>query len=53
MIVNKDLELAREKQRRMVAEANLEKVTAKLEYVAMMTDIDIDEEEADNAQQDV
>ena len=52
MIVNKDLELAKEKQRRLVAEAKLERVTAQLEYVAMMTDVEIEEDEED-AQQDV
>lgn len=50
MIVNKDLELAKEKQRRMVAEAKVEKTAAQLDYVAMMADIDIptDDEEGYN-----
>lgn len=38
-------ELAWEKQRRMVAEAKLEKVTATLDYVAMMADVEIPTEE--------
>ena len=37
----------------MVAEARLERVTAQLEYVAMMTDVEIEEEEDEHAQQDV
>lgn len=52
MMINTELELAREKQRRMVAEARLEWARAQLEYVAMMTDVEIEEDEND-AQQDV
>lgn len=52
MMINTELELAREKQRRMVAEARLERAQAQLEYVAMMTDVEIEEDESD-AQQDV
>ena len=51
MIVNKELELAREKQRRMIAEAKLEKAQAQLEYVAMMTDVELEDE--DDAEQEV
>lgn len=47
MMVNKELELAREKQRRIVAEANVAALTATLDYVAMMTDVEIPTEEDD------
>lgn len=45
MIMNKELALAREIQRRKVAEARADKLAADLDYVAMMADVDIPSEE--------
>ena len=51
MMINKELELAREKQRRMIAEAKANKLAADLDYVAMMADVDIPTEEDQNGRE--
>ena len=49
--VSNALEAARAKQRAVVAEQENKRLNAILEYVAMMADVDIDDEEGDeNAQ---
>lgn len=47
-IIGHALEAARAQQRAQVAELENKKLTAVLEYVAMMADVDIEEEEDEN-----
>ena len=53
VLINPTLVQARQRQKQEIAAAKTESLLAKLEYVAMMSDIDIDEGEEDNAHQDV
>lgn len=47
-IIGQALETARAQQRAQVAEQENKKLMAVLEYVAMMADVDIDDEEDEN-----
>ena len=47
-VIGQSLESARSQQRAQVAELDNKKLMAVLEYVAMMADIDIEEEEEEN-----
>ena len=47
-IIGQALEAARAQQRAQVAESENKRLTAVLEYVAMMADVDIEEEEDEN-----
>jgi hypothetical protein len=47
-IIGHALEAARAQQRAQVAESENKKLMAVLEYVAMMTDVDIEEEGEEN-----
>ena len=52
-LVGQALETARAQQRAQLAELENKRLMAVLEYVAMMADVDIEEEDDDDAQQNV
>ena len=45
IVENKELTAAKTEQRLLVTTARLEREIARLEYVAMMTDVELDDEE--------
>lgn len=47
IVENKELTAAKLTQRQKVTDARLDKVVADMEYIAMMSDIDLDEEDDD------
>ncbi len=50
LLEQKELTAAKTAQRQMVMAARLEKAVADMEYIAMMSDIELDDEEGDDEQ---